>query len=157
MSMASKTTEMTVEEASALERKSILEPESVTLPGGKSLADERRELLERHREEGRARREKDLENARAQSSATIKPGARVRVEVIEGRVVSAPAARKAEAAAEETVRALPEEFPHRELLTGAGFNTVEKVSAATDEELLAIDGLAGARVKEVRAALKKLK
>jgi hypothetical protein len=50
---------------------------------------------------------------------------------------------------------LPDDFPHRELLEGAGFGTFEALRAASDEELLKVEGLAEARVRIVRKAQKK--
>ena len=52
---------------------------------------------------------------------------------------------------------LPEPFVNatvRELLLNAGYSTLEKVQAASDEHLLALDGVAEGRLAEIRAASK---
>lgn len=48
---------------------------------------------------------------------------------------------------------LPEDFPHREAVTKGGFTTKAAARKATDDELLALDGIGEARLKEIRAAL----
>lgn len=61
---------------------------------------------------------------------------------------------------DDTGTPLPEEFVNkqvRELLMGAGFTTLEKVDLATDEQLLALDGIAEGRLKEIREASTALK
>jgi hypothetical protein len=52
---------------------------------------------------------------------------------------------------------LPAEFVARDKLTEAGFDTLEKVEAATDEQLLAIRFVGDATVKDIRADASKLR
>lgn len=49
---------------------------------------------------------------------------------------------------------LPDDFPERELLIGTAFKTLEALKAASDEELLAVDGIGPAKLKAIRAALR---
>lgn len=48
---------------------------------------------------------------------------------------------------------LPEDFPAREALIGGGFDSLAKVNAASDDELLEIEGVGAATVEKIRAAL----
>lgn len=52
----------------------------------------------------------------------------------------------------EPVDDLPEGFPQREALTAAGFGALLLVTKASDEELLAIDGIGKATLEKIRAA-----
>lgn len=52
---------------------------------------------------------------------------------------------------------LPADFPHRELLASGGVTTRAQVAEASDEKLLAIDGIAEGRLKDIRKAEKALK
>lgn len=83
--------------------------------------------------------------------ATVPEG---KVKVIRGRAYG-PGAElpggKAEAQ-KPVSDALPEDFPHRDLLTK--YKTADALRAASDDELLDIDGIGDARLKEIRAALK---
>lgn len=47
---------------------------------------------------------------------------------------------------------LAEDFPYRDLLVGAGFKSAQSVRDASDEQLMAIDGIGEARLKEIRKA-----
>lgn len=47
---------------------------------------------------------------------------------------------------------LPDDFPARELLTGAGFTTLDAVRSASDEALLEINGIGDKRLQEIREA-----
>lgn len=49
---------------------------------------------------------------------------------------------------------LPEDFPAREQLAGEGLTTRSAVSAKSDEELDAIEGIGPATVEKIRSALK---
>lgn len=49
---------------------------------------------------------------------------------------------------------LPEGFPARDLLLAAGYTTLERVQAATDEELLAIQGIGRRLLGKIRDALR---
>lgn len=51
---------------------------------------------------------------------------------------------------------LPERFPSRQLLIQNGFDTVEKVKAATKEQLAAIEGIGEASVQRIGVAASKL-
>lgn len=159
-----KSEEMTPEAASALEREIILhsgDPDYV-LPGGRTVREAREAQAEKDAEDRKEAAEFWERSVKANTSqvetVAVRPSPA-------GGLTSSPAAVKpaetegATGQGESTAMAtlLPDGFPHRELLAGAGFNSVEKVGAAADEELIAVDGLAGARVKEIRAALKKLR
>jgi hypothetical protein len=48
---------------------------------------------------------------------------------------------------------LPEDFPHRELLMAAGYNTIEKLSETSDEDVLAIKGIGQKALDDINAAL----
>jgi len=48
---------------------------------------------------------------------------------------------------------LPADFPQREALTAAGFGALLLVTQATDDELLAIEGIGKATVEKIRAAV----
>lgn len=48
---------------------------------------------------------------------------------------------------------LGNDFPANQLLSGAGLRTVEAVAEATDDELLAIDGIGPARLEDIRQAI----
>lgn len=50
--------------------------------------------------------------------------------------------------------ALPDDFPARKDLVGAGFTTRDAVAAASDEQLVAIKGIGEKTVAEIREALK---
>jgi len=52
-----------------------------------------------------------------------------------------------------TITLLPTGFPARMELMGAGFNSVENTSAATDEQLLAVSGVGASTLAKIRAAL----
>lgn len=62
------------------------------------------------------------------------------------------AAARAKAGGGQTGTALADDFPWRGLLVDGGFESLEKVKAASDDELLAIEDLGPARLKEVRKA-----
>lgn len=47
---------------------------------------------------------------------------------------------------------LAEDFPAREALVGGGFDTPEKVKAASDDDLLALDGVGPATLTKIREA-----
>ena len=47
---------------------------------------------------------------------------------------------------------LAEDFPHGAQLTDAGFGTTSKVQKASDEEILAIEGIGPAGLEKIRAA-----
>lgn len=49
---------------------------------------------------------------------------------------------------------LPEGFPGRSLLVGAGYATLESLRSATDEELLAIRGVGRKLLEQIRHALR---
>lgn len=49
---------------------------------------------------------------------------------------------------------LPEDFPERDLILGTQWTTVSALNAASDEELLAVDGIGPAKLKAIRTALK---
>ncbi len=49
---------------------------------------------------------------------------------------------------------LPDDFPERDLLIGTAFKSTEALNAATDEDLLAVDGIGPAKLKAIREALK---
>jgi hypothetical protein len=49
---------------------------------------------------------------------------------------------------------LPADFPYGEILAGSRFATLSAIRAASDEELLAVDGIGEARLKEIRKAAK---
>lgn len=55
---------------------------------------------------------------------------------------------------EATPTPLPDDFPGRTLLVGAGYTTVEAVRAASDEELLAIRGVGRKLLEQIRHALR---
>lgn len=46
---------------------------------------------------------------------------------------------------------LPADFPHREALTQAGYGALLLVRMASDDELLAIEGIGKAKLKDIRA------
>lgn len=48
---------------------------------------------------------------------------------------------------------LPNGFPMKMRLDAAGFNTLGKLRAASDEELMALDGIGASRVEEIRSFL----
>jgi hypothetical protein len=48
--------------------------------------------------------------------------------------------------------ALPEDFPARALLVAGGFDTRAAVTAATDAQLVALDGVGEATVAKIRAS-----
>lgn len=48
---------------------------------------------------------------------------------------------------------LPADFPQREALTAAGFGALLLVAQATDDELLAIEGIGKATLEKIRAAV----
>lgn len=54
-----------------------------------------------------------------------------------------------------TTTPLPENFPGRALLLGAGYGTLEAVRSASDEELLAIKGLGRKLLEQIRDALRQ--
>jgi hypothetical protein len=159
------TTEMTPEAASALEREVILHAgdPSYVLLDGRTVAEVR--------EAQAAKDVKDRAEAAEFWERSIRANtpevATVSVRVSEaGTVISAPSSVKpaeteggaveasSNGEATNVATPLPETFPHRELLEGAGFSTVEKVRAATDEELISIDGVGASRLKEIRKALR---
>lgn len=47
---------------------------------------------------------------------------------------------------------LPDDFPHRDALAGAGITTVEQLAVTTDTELRAIPTIGPAAVRDIRAA-----
>lgn len=50
----------------------------------------------------------------------------------------------------EAVDGLPDEFPLKEKLVEAGYDSQSKVHEATDEDLLAINGVGESRLLEIR-------
>ena len=54
---------------------------------------------------------------------------------------------------EDIETAIPTDFPARSILIVEGFDTVERVTGATDEQLTAIIGIGTATAKKIRAAL----
>lgn len=71
-----------------------------------------------------------------------------------GKEVAAPS--KSEAKAEDERKAAPAvapapgAYPYAEVLTAGGFKDWAAVNKATDEQLLALDGIGPARLKEIR-------
>lgn len=49
---------------------------------------------------------------------------------------------------------IPQDFPSREHLIAGGFDSLDKVSAASDEELVALKGIGKKAVEHIREALK---
>lgn len=49
--------------------------------------------------------------------------------------------------------ALPEGFPSKDLLEQTGFGSLEKLKAASDDELLAIDGIGAKTLSKIREAV----
>jgi hypothetical protein len=49
---------------------------------------------------------------------------------------------------------LPDDFPERDLILGTQWKTVEALKAATDDDLLAVEGIGPAKLRAIRAALK---
>ena len=47
---------------------------------------------------------------------------------------------------------LPDDFPARDILTAAGFDSLEAIASATDDELLAVKGIGKATVRQIREA-----
>lgn len=62
----------------------------------------------------------------------------------DGKVAKAPT--------NQAASTLPADFPERDLLIGTPFTTLEAIKAASDEVLLAIDGIGPAKLKAIRAA-----
>ena len=54
-----------------------------------------------------------------------------------------------------TTTPLPENFPGRALLLGAGYTTLEAVREATDEALLGVKGIGPKLLAEIRDALRQ--
>ncbi len=82
-----------------------------------------------------------------------------RVAVESGKFEYAPeTVEEAEAAAASNKGELTEEFPHFEKLTGTagGITTLEQLNAATDEEILAIEGIGEKSLKQIRETAAKL-
>jgi hypothetical protein len=50
--------------------------------------------------------------------------------------------------------ALGEDFPYRDLLAAGGITTRARLASASDDELIALDGIGEARLKEIRKAAK---
>ena len=51
---------------------------------------------------------------------------------------------------------LPDDFPAREALIGAGLDSVEAVNGATDDEITAINGIGSGKLASIRAAIEAL-
>lgn len=70
---------------------------------------------------------------------------------IEGapRATLADTARALQEKCQNVERGLPEDFPHRAQLEGAGYVSYEKLRGATEEDLLAIEGIGPAGVKKI--------
>jgi len=56
--------------------------------------------------------------------------------------------------APEPTSDLPEDFPERDLILGTQFKSLDALNAASDDDLLAVDGIGPAKLKAIRAALK---
>lgn len=83
----------------------------------------------------------------------ILPGVRKRKGAI---VMGLPKQRQIELVAEGKAepldfKGLPEEYPRRDLLVAHEYFSIEQVEAATDEALLAIDGIGPKRLQEIRS------
>lgn len=72
----------------------------------------------------------------------------------ETKKLSEKAAERAAANASTEPTELPEDFPSRDKLVAAGLTTTQAVSAKSDDELVALEGIGEASVKKIRAALK---
>ncbi|HEY0003727.1 MAG TPA: hypothetical protein VGB17_02865 [Pyrinomonadaceae bacterium] len=48
---------------------------------------------------------------------------------------------------------LYEDFPNKEQLEGAGFDSIEKIRGASDDELDAVEGIGPASIEKIRAAV----
>lgn len=144
--------EKTWQEASDEERRIILDarrdPAGTILPGGQTVIEHRAALQKEERARGEEQGARDREAMRASSSALPPP--KVEVAVNEAGALESRVIEEATPPGE-----LPADFPHRELLTD--FLYVDALRAASDEELLTKEGVGPAKLKEIRAALKKLK
>ncbi len=75
-----------------------------------------------------------------------------------GKETDPPTKKEERAAAEQdrgaapTATPLPDDFPSREILVAAGFTTMEGARAASDEALLALDGIGPATLQKIRDA-----
>ncbi len=145
-----------------------------TLPDGRAVDDVRKELRERHLEEGKASSDGQRKAFIEQSSA--KPPETVQVSTTDTGQLVASASSDVAGTIEEaegegqgaqlssrtidgerlpaaSTDPLPLGFPSRGDLIAAGFDTLSKVRAATDEQLEALPHIGRARVAEIRRAL----
>jgi predicted flap endonuclease-1-like 5' DNA nuclease len=75
-----------------------------------------------------------------------------------GKEVDAPTKAEEQASASEPASGGGEakkEIPYADLLAAEGYKTPEQIRAASDEDLLEVDGIGPARLAEIRAATKE--
>lgn len=83
----------------------------------------------------------------------VKTGTGVKYLDAHGKTTKAPTPDEEGSAPEPQPEAEPREkaMPYADLLAGAGYDTPEKVRAASDGDLLGIEGIGPARLAEIRA------
>lgn len=69
-----------------------------------------------------------------------------------GSTATAGTASTGSASTGTTSGELAADFPSREILAAAGYKTLEQVKGATDEQLLALDGIGPAKLEQIRKA-----
>ena len=87
------------------------------------------------------------------STGRLKDGAFVAFESQEdadGQPVKSSRTQTTEQASDD----LPEDFPERDLILGTQYKSLDALNAASDDDLLAVDGIGPAKFTAMRAALK---
>ena len=115
------------------------------------LVEEGSEDVEELRAENVALRARiaEFEAERKRETATRQPPETTRVPA----PTPGTAAPEPQAPETSTTTDLPEDFPVRDLLIEHGFDSVEKIKAASNEQLLEIDGVGPKRLTEIRAEI----
>lgn len=140
------------------------DPDKLMLKDGRSLSDVRRALYEEHTKEGLEATEVQLKRTRElsmagdplydENSKVVMRGASAIVippgEPSEVKNLSKPST--PEEKAEEKGTPLPIDFPSRVDLVEGGFNTREKVRAASDQQLLLLPHIGDAALAAIRSA-----
>ena len=154
--------ELSAADLAALERDMQTKPASeVVLPDGRKLSEVLATRATAEQAEGVVNSAKRVESLTRETSAVLPANHRVTItargELIVVPLSDAPATPPADSAPETATdkpaeTPLPPNFPSRHDLVGGGLDTVEKVTAASDDELIALPHIDVVSVRRIRAA-----
>jgi hypothetical protein len=157
---------LTPEEASRMGRLIQIGDPDEKLPTGETVGEYRRKLKEAEYDREKVEKARQAEAEALRASAAPSHDSVVVSVSEEGRLLASPvttpeSANGQSSSAEQAISesegrgesdALPKGFPYRADLIGAGLDTLTKVDAASDEQLLALEHVGDVAVSRIRAA-----